>query len=66
MKRSRRNHSPVFNEKVALHAIRGDETLAELVHGVHTIAARTRADNELSLQSAEGGGGWTLTIHTPS
>ncbi len=30
MKRSRRNHSPAFKAKVALQAIRGDKTLAEL------------------------------------
>jgi transposase len=29
-KRTRRNHSPVFKAKVALAAIRGDRTLAEL------------------------------------
>ncbi len=38
MKRSRRNHSPVFKAKVALQAIRGDKTLAELAqqHQVHS------------------------------
>jgi transposase-like protein len=37
MKRSRRNHSPAFKAKVALQAIRGDKTLAELAqqHQVH-------------------------------
>jgi transposase len=30
MKRPRRNHSPAFKAKVALAAIRGDKTLAEL------------------------------------
>ena len=30
MKRKRRNHSPVFKAKVAVAAIRGDKTLAEL------------------------------------
>jgi transposase len=30
MKRPRRNHSPVFKAKVALEALRGDKTLAEL------------------------------------
>jgi hypothetical protein len=29
MRRSRRNHSPVFKANVALAAIRGDKTLAE-------------------------------------
>ena len=38
MKRSRRNHSPTFKAKVALQAIRGDKTLAELAqqHQVHS------------------------------
>jgi transposase-like protein len=37
MKRPRRNHSAVFKAKVALQAIRGDKTLAELAqqHQVH-------------------------------
>jgi len=30
MKRKRRNHSPGFKAKVALAAVRGDRTLAEL------------------------------------
>lgn len=37
MKRSRRNHSPGFKAKVALEALRGDLTLAEVAqkHGLH-------------------------------
>ena len=37
MKRPRRNHSPAFKAKVALDAVRGDRTLAELAekHDVH-------------------------------
>ena len=36
-KRPRRNHSPVFKAKVAVDAIRGEKTLAELakLHDVH-------------------------------
>ena len=36
-KRSRRNHCAIFKAKVALDAIRGEKTLAELakVHDVH-------------------------------
>ena len=30
-RRSRRNHSPAFNAKVALAAVRGDRTLVELM-----------------------------------
>jgi transposase len=37
MRRPRRNHSPAFKAKVALEAIRGEKTLAELAekHAVH-------------------------------
>jgi len=37
-RRSRRNHSPGFKAKVALAAIKGEKTLAELaqLHDVHT------------------------------
>jgi transposase len=36
-KRTRRNHSPAFKAKVALAALRGDRTIAQLLdqHGVH-------------------------------
>ena len=36
-KRTRRNHSPDFKAKVALAALRGDKTIAQLSdqHGVH-------------------------------
>ena len=37
-RRTRRNHSPTFKAKVALAAIKGEKTLAELaqLHDVHT------------------------------
>lgn len=37
MKRTRRNHRPSFKAKVALAALRGDKTLADLasIHDVH-------------------------------
>jgi len=36
-RRPRRNHSPAFKAKVALAALKGDRTLAELaqIHDVH-------------------------------
>ena len=37
MKRSRRNHSPKFKARIALEALKGDATLAQLAsrHSVH-------------------------------
>ena len=37
IRRPRRNHSPTFKAKVAMDAIKGDKTLAELakIHDVH-------------------------------
>src|SRR3954467_10469448 len=36
-KRPRRNHTPAFKAKVALAAVRGDKTLAELARIMHVI-----------------------------
>ena len=43
MKRSRRNHSPKFKGCVALEALRGEATLAQLAsrHGVHATQIAT-------------------------
>jgi transposase len=43
MKRSRRNHSSKFKARIALEALRGDATLAELAsrHGVHATQITT-------------------------
>jgi transposase-like protein len=43
MKRSRRNHSPKFKARVALEALRGKATLAQLAsrHGVHATQIAT-------------------------
>jgi transposase len=54
MRRPRRNHSAAFKTRVALEAIRGEETLAELAqkHDVH--ATQIAAWKSELLQ----GGGW--------
>ncbi len=52
-KRPRRNHSPAFKAKVALEAVRGDKTVAELAqhHDVHP-----NQITEWKTQLLEGGG----------
>jgi len=52
MKRSRRNHSSKFKARIALEALRGDATLAELAsrHGVH--ATQIAAWRKLLLEHA--------------
>jgi len=54
MRRPRRNHSPAFKARVALEAIRGEETLAELAaqHDVHPNQITTWK-NELLARAAE-------------
>jgi transposase len=54
MRRPRRNHSPAFKARVAVEAIRGDKTLAELAtqHDVHANQI-TSWKNELLSRAAE-------------
>ena len=54
MRRPRRNHSPAFKARVALEAIRGDRTLAELA-AQHDVRANqiTSWKNELLSRAAE-------------
>ena len=59
-KRTRRNHSPEFKAKVALAAVRGDRTIAQLSdqHGVH-VSQITAWKEQLLASAADvfGGGG---------
>jgi transposase-like protein len=58
MKRTRRNHGPEFKAKVALAAIKGDRTLAELAEqfGVHPNQI-TDWKKQLQAQAASAFGG---------
>ena len=51
-KRSRRNHSPAFKAKVALAAIKGEKTLAELAQQY-----RCAPEPDHGLEGAVAGGG---------
>jgi transposase-like protein len=54
MKRTRRNHSPAFKAKVALQAIRGDKTLAELAQQFQVSPSQITAwKQQLLAQAAE-------------
>ena len=58
MRRPRRNHSAAFKARVALDALRGEKTLAELaaLHDVHPNQI-TSSKNELLQRAAEIVGG---------
>ena len=42
-RRPRRNHTPAFKAKVALAAVRGDRTLAQLYAGIGSYAGSEKA-----------------------
>ena len=53
-RRSRRNHSPAFKAKVALAAIKGEKTLAELAQQFDVHANQITAWKGLLLEGAAG------------
>ena len=53
-RRSRRNHSPAFKAKVALAAIKGEKTLAELAQQFDVHANQITAWKALLLEGAAG------------
>jgi transposase len=61
MRRPRRNHSPAFKARVALEAIRGEKTIAEIAahHEVHPTQV-TSWKNELLQNAAAVFGAQTL------
>src|SRR5215210_8539865 len=55
-KRPRRNHSPAFKAKVALAAVKGDKTLAELAQ--QTVCSLPAEVTRPHYAMSEGGAGW--------
>ena len=67
-KRTRRNHSPDFKAKVALAAIRGDRTVAQLAdqYGVHPSQITTWKEQlQASAASEFGRGGGAAPATSP-
>jgi len=54
MKRSRRKHSPSFKSKVALEALKGEETAAELAHRFEVHPGQVQAWKKALIDGADG------------
>ena len=62
-RRPRRNHSPAFKAKVALAAIRGDKTLAELAQQFDVHPNQITQCRSQLLENAAGAFGALSLIH---
>jgi transposase-like protein len=66
MKRTRRNHGATFKAKVALAAVKGDKTLAELSEQFHVHPTQvTEWKQQLLARAADVFGGTKPTSDTP-
>ena len=66
MKRTRRNHGATFKAQVALAAVKGDKTLAELAEQFQVHPTQiTEWKQQLQARAADVFGGTTPTADTP-
>ena len=61
-KRTRRNHSPAFRAKVALAAVKGEKTLAELAHQFDVHPNQITGWRSQLLEGAAGFSDWTREL----
>ena len=54
MKQSRKKHSPVFKAKVALEALKGEETAAEIAHRFEVHPSQVRTWKRALVEGAAG------------
>jgi transposase-like protein len=65
MRRPRRNHSPAFNARVALEALKGEKTVAQLAT-LHDARCASEADRELEERTARADRSLVLQGTQPS